>query len=108
MEVRVPAESELLARRSQAARVIRLLAKPGDHRVFWLDEEDIHWLVSVMILEYELRGVPQLRADEYGGVRAQPAPGAQAPSVEGAGASAPGGGRWRERGSQHAQPCRVR
>ena len=88
VELRVPHESELLARRSKDARVIRILAKPGDHRVFWLDEEDLDWLIRIMIVEYDLRGVPQLRDREYGSVPALPAPAAQASSVEDAGVGA--------------------
>ena len=85
VEVRVPQESELLARRTKDARVIRILAKAADNRVFWLDEEDIDWLIRVMIVEFDLRGVPQLREREYGSIPAQPAPAAGASSVEGAG-----------------------
>ena len=85
VEVRVPQESELLARRTQDARVIRILAKAADNRVFWLDEEDIDWLIRVMIVEFDLRGVPQLREQEYGSAPARPAPTASASSVEDAG-----------------------
>ena len=72
MELRVPHESELLARRSKDARVIHVWAKPGDPRVFWLDEEDLDWLIRIMIVEYDLGGVPQLRDCDYGSVPAPP------------------------------------
>ena len=72
VELRVPHESELLARRSKDARVIHVWAKPGDPRVFWLDEEDLDWLIRIMIVEYDLGGVPQLRDCDYGSVPAPP------------------------------------
>ena len=72
VELRVPHESELLARRSKDARVIHVWAKPGDPRVFWLDEEDLDWLIRIMIVEYDLGGVPQLRDCDYGSVPALP------------------------------------
>ena len=69
--MRVGHDSELLARRSDEARTIRVLAKPGDHRIFWLDEEDLDWFIRTMIVEFDLRGQPQLRENEYGGVPKQ-------------------------------------
>ena len=84
VEVRVPQDSELLARRTKDARVIRILAKPADHRVFWIDEEDLDWLVRVMIVEFDLRGVPQLREQEYGSLPAPPPPAAHEDSFFGA------------------------
>ena len=107
VEVRVPQDSELLARRTKDARVIRILAKPADHRVFWIDEEDLDWLVRVMIVEFDLRGVPQLRELEYGSVPAQPAPAAGASSVEGAGqgGNAPAAGASSVEGVGESHPA---
>ena len=55
-------------------------------------------------LEYDLRGVPQLRDREYGSVPALPAPAAQASSVEDAGV----GANARARNSDPAEQVDVR
>ena len=57
-----------------------------------------------MIVEYDLRGVPQLRDREYGSVPALPAPAAQASSVEDAGV----GANARARNSDPAEQVDVR